>query len=583
MGSALQVETVRTALRAHIDSSEVPMTTLRIRRHFVTVGPRRVHYRRAGSGPPLILLHASPTSSQAMRAHILALAVRFTVIALDTPGYGRSDPLPLEAPDIEDYADALADTLKALAIPRALVFGRHTGACIAMSLAARAADLVEAVWVDGYPVLDAAARARYLGDYLQTVSPRWDGTHLLWYWFRFREQFVHWPWNEQLRANRADVDVPDLQSLHRGAMDMMLAGKRYITAYAAAFRFDSLAVLPAVRCPVYFAARPGDSLYKAVQALPSLPETMQVVAVPREHAAALALVEELLLAHAPGLAPAPAPPPSRSGPDYIDTDAGEIAIQRGGDGSGRPWLLLAPAPGSAALLQVPDKGCGAPSQWVSIDLPGHGCSSHLPDNKHALDTCAETVEQVAAALGIEAPILFGSQAGAAVALEVALRKRIHSPALCLDDLPLPAPAVRSRWLEMLAVDASPSWEGAHLLRVWHQQRDLALWWPGDAGRRKAIRPSGPALDTAPLQARVVEMLRRPEAYAAGWRLTLGEELKWRVDVLAPPLLLVSRDDAVFGRADAALADRAAAGGRIVLAAPNETALETAVKNIKTIS
>jgi len=559
------------------------MTTLRIRRHFVHVGSRRVHYRRAGSGPPLIVLHASPTSSQAMSAHILALARRFTVIALDTPGYGRSDALPLETPAIEDYADALADTLKALGIRRTLVFGRHTGACIAMALAARAPAMVEAVWVDGYPVLDAAARARYLGDYLHTVSPSWDGAHLLWYWFRYREQFVHWPWHEQLHANRADVDVPDLEALHRGAMDMMLAGEGYVTAYAAAFRFDSLAVLPAVRCPVYFAARPGDSLYRAVQALPPLPATMQVVAVPRELDAALALVEELLSMQAQGLAQAPAPSQVRSGPDYIDTDAGEIAIERGGEGSGRPWLLLAPAPGSAALMAVPTHGRAAPSQWVSIDLPGHGCSSRLSPDLHGLGTCADAVEQVAATLGMEAPILFGSQAGAAVALEVALRKCLNPPALCLDDMPMPVPEAHARWLQTMAVEAAPSWEGAHLLRVWHQQRDLALWWPGEAGRHKAIRPSGPPLDPAALQARVVEMLRRPEAYAAGWQLLLAEELKWRVDVLAPPLLLVSRDDAVFGRADAALADRAAAGGRIVLSAPGESAIETAVKNIKTIS
>ena len=65
-----------------------------IRRHYVTVkGERQVHYRRAGSGPAFVLMHESPLSSQSLERLIEALATRFTVFALDTPGYGSSGPL----------------------------------------------------------------------------------------------------------------------------------------------------------------------------------------------------------------------------------------------------------------------------------------------------------------------------------------------------------------------------------------------------------------------------------------------------------------------------------------------------------
>lgn len=36
---------------------------MRIFRHFIRVGNRRVHYRRAGSGPSLLMVHQSPRSS----------------------------------------------------------------------------------------------------------------------------------------------------------------------------------------------------------------------------------------------------------------------------------------------------------------------------------------------------------------------------------------------------------------------------------------------------------------------------------------------------------------------------------------
>jgi hypothetical protein len=76
-----------------------------------------VHLRYAGSGPPVVLLHDSPRSSRLHEPLLAALSDRFTVIALDTPGYGNSTPLAGDAPlRIADFADALADTLQALGL-----------------------------------------------------------------------------------------------------------------------------------------------------------------------------------------------------------------------------------------------------------------------------------------------------------------------------------------------------------------------------------------------------------------------------------------------------------------------------------
>ena len=106
-----------------------------IEHRFVTSGERRVMVRRAGSGPPVVLLHESPRSSAAFIPMIEALAERFTVIAPDTPGYGGSDPLDLHRPQIADYADALKEVMDALGLERAALFGRHTGAAIAIEFA----------------------------------------------------------------------------------------------------------------------------------------------------------------------------------------------------------------------------------------------------------------------------------------------------------------------------------------------------------------------------------------------------------------------------------------------------------------
>ena len=90
---------------------------LPVRKGFVDVPSGQIHYRAAGYGPPVVLLHDSPRSSVMHAEMLQALAGEFTAIAIDTPGYGHSTPLPSEpVPTIPDFARALAATLEAFGI-----------------------------------------------------------------------------------------------------------------------------------------------------------------------------------------------------------------------------------------------------------------------------------------------------------------------------------------------------------------------------------------------------------------------------------------------------------------------------------
>lgn len=82
-------------------------------------------YRELGSGPPVLLLHGWPTSSFLWRDVMPPIARRNRVVALDLPGFGRSDKPPdvrysfeffertldgfLAALDIQDVAIAVHD------------------------------------------------------------------------------------------------------------------------------------------------------------------------------------------------------------------------------------------------------------------------------------------------------------------------------------------------------------------------------------------------------------------------------------------------------------------------------------------
>ncbi|HEY7544564.1 MAG TPA: alpha/beta fold hydrolase, partial [Blastocatellia bacterium] len=58
---------------------------------FENVNGKRLRVARAGSGPPLVLLHGYPDNLQIWSRLAPLLGERFEVIAFDWPGMGRSE------------------------------------------------------------------------------------------------------------------------------------------------------------------------------------------------------------------------------------------------------------------------------------------------------------------------------------------------------------------------------------------------------------------------------------------------------------------------------------------------------------
>ena len=99
----------------------------------LTVDGRVVAYRRAGAGPPLILLHGFTQDSRVWRPQLHGLADAFTVIAWDAPGAGESDD-PKEPYGMRDWSDCLARFMDAIGIDGAAVGGLSWGGLLAQEL-----------------------------------------------------------------------------------------------------------------------------------------------------------------------------------------------------------------------------------------------------------------------------------------------------------------------------------------------------------------------------------------------------------------------------------------------------------------
>ncbi|WP_066941199.1 alpha/beta fold hydrolase [Microtetraspora fusca] len=99
----------------------------------------RLYSRSAGSGTPVVLLHAFPLSSAMWQAQREGLARACTVITPDLRGFGGS-PLGDDAPSLDVMADDVARLLDSEGIERAVVGGQSMGGYVTMAFCRRHAD-----------------------------------------------------------------------------------------------------------------------------------------------------------------------------------------------------------------------------------------------------------------------------------------------------------------------------------------------------------------------------------------------------------------------------------------------------------
>lgn len=219
-----------------------------IRRRYLDSVWGQVHVTESGNGTPLLLLHQSPLSgSMFLPAMPLLAAGGYRALALDTPGFGASDPPPAPAA-IAEHADALAGVLDALGLPRAHVLGHHTGASIAAAFAARHPERVDRLILNGVALLSAEERAFFATFRFAPVVPRADGGHLV------------DAWNQRLQATPGWTDIA---AMHRHVATMLANPDRYFWAFEAVFAHDLASDLEHIKSPTLVLTNSGEDLYAA--------------------------------------------------------------------------------------------------------------------------------------------------------------------------------------------------------------------------------------------------------------------------------------------------------------------------------
>lgn len=208
----------------------------------------QLHYTRAGTGRPVVLIHQSPTDSVQFARVMAPLAAHgLQPIAVDIPGFGGSD-VPDHPPTIAEYAPMVPAVLDALGLQTAALVGHHTGAIIATEATLQCPERIERLVLHGpLPMSDdERAQWRVLLSREKEWNLRWDGSHIAELW--------------QTRY-QAQPEWTDLEAFHANFVHGLLAGRTVWYAHDAVMTYRHEEAMDRLTRPTLILANTGDAIY----------------------------------------------------------------------------------------------------------------------------------------------------------------------------------------------------------------------------------------------------------------------------------------------------------------------------------
>ena len=506
------------------------MSDREIRKRFVAVGERLVHYRTCGEGPPALLLHDSVKSSVALIPLARQLSRNFRVFALDTPGYGNSDPLPGTA-EIVDFARAVRDTIDALKLEKVFIYGRHTSSKVVLELLCHWPERFEVGVMDGLSLSDPGYGQEFVAKYLPPFEIDDRGAYLAQAWTQIVDMTRWFPWFSKKAAARMKAARRDGAAGHRFALDFLAAGPNYASAYGAGLRYPGgprrIASL-APNAPAVFMAARDDVLYPFLDKVPAdrakeiVPATLDV---PER-------VEQIFLRYCKNARAAP-PAPQPEQRHYLDCVHGQLHVRLLGARADTCTLFLHELPGGASAAMPFLTALSAHGRVIAPDLPGGGDSDPLGEGCDANDY-AQVLAELLTALGEKKVNVIAMTTATPFAVAFAARYPDKVDALILDGLVGRDLDKAVRFCPPIEFDLA----GAYIHRLWHQLRDQQTQWPWYDGSVDAIRKIDAEMTGLSLHRQLVDVLKQLDSYGeatqAAFRIDTARafaDLKCRLMVL----------------------------------------------------
>lgn len=535
---------------------------VKVRRRFVRVDSGNVFYLSAGEGAPVVLIHGSPGDSSYFDEELPELAKRYAVYAFDSPGFGRSDPPPEPKRDVAFLADRIAGAIRALGLPPAVIYGFHTGAAVAMEIAARHPQVVRALMLDGVPMFNDKELKSWFTDFFLPMVPDRLGGQFNAFWTRCRDQGLWFPWSLPAPEQLIRPGVEPTHEIQSIMMRIVQPARTYVPTFRSAIYYGPRveATLAKIDQPTVILCMERDVLAEHLKRLPPLKRNQSVYLSPTNediHRRRDELLERFAgKARAPAL-PKGAPVGAGVSAHIMElADGREIFMRVAGKPESPALMLIHDAPGSSQMHEPLIAALAAHARVYAIDLPGCGETRATSTTAPTIADFASTVRVVAKELGVSQAAVYGIGFGSVVALELAVRSPEIVRSAVLQGIPLPSVEERADFARHYAPPIALKADGSHWYSTWLMLRDTEVFWPWYKANGGTLRRTyrSDAFDAARLHDRTVEVMKQYGTYHHVIDATFAQDTARLLGELRVPSVFCSDPSHPFS----AYADRLAA-------------------------
>lgn len=212
------------------------------------------------SGPPLLCLHPAPYSGRYFSTVMPMLNTGRRVMAPDYPGYGNSYGLS-KPPSIEDYADAIIESVLASEDRELDLLGFHSGCLVATEVALKAPQRVRRLLLVDIPFFDRDTQAAFAGKVAKPMPLSFDAECL----------GKAWDFNVGSRQ-----DIVPLERALELFVDQLSSGTRDYFCFHAAFSYDCAGQFARITTPTTIIATQSPLQQATLAAAAAVPGAMLI-------------------------------------------------------------------------------------------------------------------------------------------------------------------------------------------------------------------------------------------------------------------------------------------------------------------
>ncbi len=448
-----------------------------MRRRFVKVDKSFFHYLESGSGFPVVLLHESPKSSFSHQPLIQFLSKKYKVYAIDTPGYGFSDPLDNKNYEISDFAKAINKIILCLGLKKFILYGNHTGASIAIEYGKLFPKELTGLILESLPIFYPSEVKGIIKNFFPTLKVKKDGSHLISLWSKVEDQFIWFPWYERHFKKMHHWPYPSSFEIHEYVIDFLRAGDSYRRAYLSAFKYNSFETINKLKIPTKFLSIKTDILFSHRLRLPKLKKNHCLISITSSKER-IKTIKNCIDFYKTDYS-SKKEQEIFNEKNFLDINDGQIyyKILNNNNNSKPVLFLIHDLPGSSEELTELMIELSKTRTVIGFDMPGVGNSSIKFPKNFTLKYFVEVFDILIDKLGIESYDIYGKGFGCHLALLFSKRANLRPRKIIIDRLKLLTKKEKDTLIILNKENIDIKSDGSHLLKVWRFIANNAIYFP----------------------------------------------------------------------------------------------------------